>query len=198
MHPAKHRFQNDVERYALAARMVTHGVRLKTICWWTGITRWRVKELYRAHAEQTDEKTCVRHRGPTPARAAIFLRNSVIRDESGALAALCMALGGIPTRPVGNAFREVPTPGRGEILCRAYEMYRGVVGSTSLTLENTLLLAVMIADGKELSLGRCASCRASIVHKPYASGGVYLCTECESRRGRARGIKDLFINSAPP
>lgn len=180
MRVPKRRYRNDLQRYALAARMVVHEVRTETIRRWSGLSEGRVRQLYRAYARERDDQRTVRHRGPAPNRPTFFLRSAQNRHDAGALAALCSALGAIPPQPVPNARRELPSVQRGELLCRAYELFRDLVGSTTITLEHTLLLAVAISQGTELKLGNCSECGGALIYQPYASAQIPPCKFCRT------------------
>ncbi|HVA19301.1 MAG TPA: hypothetical protein VMU55_03925 [Solirubrobacteraceae bacterium] len=168
MRVSEQRYHNDILRYALAARMVSHEARTRTIRRWSGVSEGRVRELYRAYAREKGDRYAVRHRGPSPRQAAFFLRTAQIRSEAAALAALCSLLGVVPTQPLANARRELPSARRGELLCRAYEMFQRFAGTSQITLEHAVLLVTAVAQGTRLRLGHCVHCGGAIVFDPLS------------------------------
>ena len=180
MRVTKSRYHNQVQRYALAARMVAHEVRTDTICRWSGLSEGRVRELYRAFARERGDRRTVRHRGPAPKQPAFFLRTAQVCREAGALAVVCATLGVLPEQPLPNAPHELPGLQRGELLCRAYEMFKGLVGASTITLEHTLLLAIAIAQGTQLTLGHCQCCGGAVIFHPHGSARSPACKQCQA------------------
>lgn len=161
----KRRDPTEILRYTLAARMVAHEARTRTIQRWSGVSAGRIRELYRAHADENGGCP-VRHRGPPPSQVAFFLQTARRRSESAALAALCSVLGVMPTHPPVNVKKDLPNFRRGALLVQAYEAYRSLVGSTDFTLEHAVLLVTELVQGTELALGHCLHCGGVIVLDP--------------------------------
>ncbi|MGH8254607.1 MAG: hypothetical protein ACRET0_00125 [Steroidobacteraceae bacterium] len=170
MRAIKRRYEKEIQCLSLAARMVAHEARTQTIRRWSGVSEARVRELYRAYARERGDRYAVRHRGPAPRQPAYFLRTAHIRGDAGALAALCSLLEVIPPQPMPNARRELPNLPRGELLCRAYEMFTEMVGESDLTLEHAALLVTAIAQGTQLRIGHCVHCGGAIVFDPGELG----------------------------
>lgn len=180
----KRQYGEEVQRYALAARMVTHQVRTVTIRRWTGLSEGRVRQLYRLYLRESGERGPRRLRGPAPTRAAYFLRNARARDEAGALAAVCLAVGSNAAQPIFTTRRSFPNVRAGEQICHAYEMFCTLVGSTDYSLEHALLLTCMLAEGTQLRLARCHFCGGAMVVIPHEVAGRVVCKGC--RRGAAK------------
>lgn len=177
MYVPKHRYHDEVRRYALAVRLVSNGVRPKVVRQWTRLSAWRVKELYIVRSQQVERDELIRLRGPAATTPTTFLRNPRTRDEAGALCAIGVMLGGMSAIAMPNARRDFPTLERGEILCNAYDMFLRAVGDSSFTLEHALQLAYMISQG-ELKLGNCIGCNAAIVFGADTPEKKQKCSEC--------------------
>jgi hypothetical protein len=166
MRPPKRSYDTEILRISLAKKMVRHEARTRTIQRWCGLTEGRIRELYRSFARDQGSRYAVRHRGPTPRQPGLFLRTTHIRSEAAALAGVYGLLQIIPTRPLANVRRELPTLQRCDQLLRAYESFLSLVGSTEISLEQAVLLLMAVAQGTELRLGHCVQCGAAIVFDP--------------------------------
>lgn len=199
MRTTKRRYQKEIQCLSLAARMVAHEARTQTIRRWSGVSEARVRELYRAYARERGARYAVRHRGPAPRQPAFFLRTAQIRGDAGALAALCCRLEVIPPRLMANARRELPSVHRGELLCRAYEMFTEMVGQSDITLEHAALLVIAIAQGTQLRIGHCVHCGGAIVFDPGEIGrrACRHCCEEEQHATRQAGEAETPADSAP-
>lgn len=105
-----------------------------------------------------------------------------MRDESAALGGLCALLGVVPTKPLSNARRELPSLSRGERLCFTFEFYRHLVPASEVTLEHFVLLATALAQGTEVEMIPCVHCGGIMVveRHPVARRG---CDYCSRSRG---------------
>lgn len=166
MRPPKRRYDTEMLRISLAKRMVTHEARTRTIQRWCGLSEGRIRELYRSWAHDKGVRYAVRHRGPTPRQPALFLRTTQIRSEAAAFAALCGLFEIMPSRPLSNVRRELPTLQRCDLLLRAYETFLSLIGSTEISLEQAVLLLTAVTQGTELRLGHCVHCGAAILFDP--------------------------------
>jgi hypothetical protein len=173
----KHLYHSDLQRYALAARMVQHEARLATIRRWTGLSVGRVQELYQTYGSDKGPPRTARHRGLAPRQPALFLRTAHLRNEAAAFVALCCLFEIIPPRPVPNARRELPDLRRGELLCLAYEMYRSFVSPSEITLDHAALLVIAIAQGTQLRMAHCTCCGGVILFNPLDSSRR-ICSYC--------------------
>src|SRR5690348_9976044 len=107
MRITKRRYHTELLRLIVAARMVQHEARTKTICRWSGVSEVRVRELYRACWADRGREHARRPRGPPPHQPAIFLRTAPIRNEAAALAVLCGLLDITPGRFQAQTPREI-------------------------------------------------------------------------------------------
>jgi hypothetical protein len=190
-------YHTDLLRYTLAARMVGHEARTDTIMRWSGLTEARVRELYRSYESDSGNRKAVRHRGPAPRQPAFFLRSAQMRTEAAALAAVCSILGVVPPRTLPNAHRELPNFRRGELLCRAYEMYRSLVGASELTLEHAALLVIAIAQATELRLGRCLHCGSAMVFDALGTSRLVCGHCCHEERLEAQAPLTAGLPAGP-
>jgi hypothetical protein len=110
-----------------------------------------------------EETLASRRRGPSPQSLAFFFGTARSRSESAAVVGLCYLLGVLPSEPVANPRRELPSVWRGQKLCVAYEMYLELVPQTVMTLEHVVLLIMTVALGHEFQVGHCISCGGVIV-----------------------------------
>lgn len=172
------RYRRDLARYSLALRMLSHEARLHTIVEWTGLSRSYVRRLYTSYAR---EHTAIRgagRRGPSPCSVYRVLNSGRWRAEAAAVVGVCYMYDVIPTKRVRNARTVLPTPERGERLCRAFEMYRSVLPESGFDFEELVFLVMTVAQGSEIRVNRCEKCGAVILAGRY-TGGYWHCTHCE-------------------
>jgi len=175
----ENRYNRDVQRLNLALRMIAHKARTNMICEWTGLPYERVRKLCRTYAPTHSNGGKDRNRGPSPHLIGRFLGSARGRLEAAALVSVCLALDVVPAKPVANARREVPGVVRGERLCKAFEMYSTLVPDSTVTIEQVALLVLAVAEGVEVGVGHCDTCRAVILHDPYGIGQWH-CTHCSA------------------
>jgi hypothetical protein len=159
------RYARDLRRYNLALRLIALEARTQTICTWTGLSDERIRNLCHSYAKS---ERAVRHRGPSPNRAGIFLRSIRMRNEGAALGGLFRMLDVAPTEAMSNARRDLPSVARGERLCNAYDLYRRIVIDTSITIEHAVMLAMAISQTGELLLTTC-QCGCAILIDRFGS-----------------------------
>jgi hypothetical protein len=157
------RYGRDLRRYNLALRLIRHEARTHTICDWTGLTEQRVGSIRRGEFSSKPAAAPPRHRGPSPRLVVRFLRATRLGVEAATAAGLCRTLGVLPSHRLANAVRTLPTLGRGERLCEAFERYREFIPRSNMTLEGLVLLLTALAQGDELYLGNCGNCGGVIV-----------------------------------
>jgi predicted RNA-binding Zn-ribbon protein involved in translation (DUF1610 family) len=172
-----HRYNRDLQRYNLALRMIAHAARTHTICDWTGLPDDRIRNLYQSYYHEHGKNHARRRRGPSPQSLAFFFGTARSRSESAAVVGLCYLLGVLPSEPVANPRRELPSVWRGQKLCVAYEMYLELVPQTVMTLEHVVLLIMTVALGHEFQVGHCISCGGVIVID-RSSLRRWSCTHC--------------------
>jgi len=154
------RYARDMRRYDLARRMIEHEARTTTITAWTGLTRYRVQNLFR----QDGLGANTRHRGLSPFQPRFFVRSAEIECESAALAAIELQMQIIET----TGAKWLPTLAVGERLVAAFEMYCSLVPSPRISLEHAFLLAKELTLGTSLKLNRCTACRGLMIVDVFA------------------------------
>ncbi|MEZ5512467.1 MAG: hypothetical protein R3F58_01185 [Steroidobacteraceae bacterium] len=157
------RYNRDLRRYNLALRMIAHEARTHTICEWTGLPDERIRKLHASYFVDQGDAKAARRRGPSPQRLGFFLQSARNRSEAAAFVGLCYLLRALPAETLGNARRELPGIERGERLCQAYEMYRGLVPDSPISFEHAVLLIMTVAQGHEFQVGNCMVCGGVVV-----------------------------------
>lgn len=173
------RYHRDWLRFHVALRFIRLEARTRTIRLWTGLSDDRIRKLYRSYLADCRERPLARHRGKSPQRIALFLRSMRMRQESALLASMCRLLGALPARPAPGLALTLPSLGRAELLCQAYEIYRGLVGEPLLGFEHAVFLLNSLARGEELTCGTCSDCHALLVIDRWSlrAARCLLCTE---------------------
>jgi hypothetical protein len=161
-------------RSGLARRLISHGVRTRTISGLTGLSRSRLATLRRRLMVPEDS----RRRGPPRSSLDVFLRNPRARTEGAALAALCAVFNSpIAGFPAGVP-EQLTALDRCEQLCEIYEAYRACYPRSQVQLEEMILLRKSLADAYVIELGKCRRCRALIlIHRFDASQRT--CWQCD-------------------
>jgi hypothetical protein len=91
------------------------------------------------------------------------MRTGRARQEAALLASLCRLLGALPRGPAPELARSLPCLARGELLCQAYEAYRGLIPEALITFEHAVFLVTTLVRGDELILGGCRDCGAALI-----------------------------------
>jgi hypothetical protein len=172
------RVGRELKRYVVAARMVSHEARTQTICAYTGLTREKTKTLRKGWNVGTKR----RHRGPSPTSLKAFFRSARVQNEASCIAAYCRILGAVTVQRIENAVRFFPNLTRGERLCDVFEAYRTLFPKSELNFEQTVLIAVGLAQGDVIELDRCSSCPRTTLIDRLAIGGRFCC-DCRSSEG---------------
>jgi hypothetical protein len=176
MRVSENRYTRDLRRIHLAERMIRHEVRTQSICAWTGISDERVRNLCRSY--DGNWTGAPRHRGHAPKVFTAIMRTSLMRCEASAIAGLVRALRLIPDEPVPNARKTLPSVELGERLCHAFELYKLVVPTAKLSMDQLILLVLTLAEGAELEVGHCSRCHAALL-LDRLGGGRRLCETCK-------------------
>ena len=184
------RYCRDRRRYDLALRLIVHEARTRTICVWTGLSPQRVRSFVRSYGSDHGTPLAPRHRGASPTQPSYFLRAKVC-GEAIAVVGLCLMSEALPSRRMPNAHRELPGLHYGEKLCYVYELYGKAIPEPKLTLEHVLLLALLLAQGEQLQIARCAQCSELMLIDPLALARR-LCVSCKARVPRA-----IILDAAP-
>lgn len=172
------RIGRDLRRYQLAMRLITHEARTGTICDWTGLTRERLKSLRREWGVPPES----RHRGPSPTSLSVFFRSPRARSEASVIAMLCRMMGAVSSVRIPDAARFLPSLDRGERLCDAFEAFRAYVPESPIEFEQVVLLALALAQGDALELGRCKNCEGLILIDRLAVSRS-VCSYCRRNAG---------------
>ena len=65
--------------------------------------------------------------------------------------------------PAPEMARALPGLARGELLCQAYQAYRGLVPDGMISFEHAVFLLTTLVLGDELTLGGCRDCGATLL-----------------------------------
>jgi hypothetical protein len=180
------RYTRERLRFHVALRFIRLEARTQTIRRWTGLTDDRIRKLYRSYLTE-GPRLLPRHRGKSPHRAALFLRSTRARRDSALLASLCRLLGALPERR-GAEGALLPSLRRAQLLCQAYETYRGLVPDGLLSFEHAVFLLSTLAGGNELTCSHCRDCRALVVIDRWSLSPA-LCELCSSELLEARSAR---------
>jgi hypothetical protein len=167
----------NLRREEVAARMVLHQARPQTICAFTGLTHERTKSIRKAMKVGSKR----RHRGPSPSSLRAFFRSARTHNEASCIALYCRFRQAVPAERMENAARFFPSLTRAERLCDVHEAYRTIFPRSELELEQTILIAIGLAQGDLIELRTCATCPRTILIDRLAPG-EHLCSRCGSER----------------
>src|ERR1700729_560601 len=157
------RYSRDRLRFDIALQFIRHEARTHTIRAWTGLSDDRIRKLYRSYLCDCRGAPLARHRGKSPQQVAYFMRTGRARQEAALLASLCRLLGALPLGPAPELERSLPCLARGELLCQAYEAYRGLIPEGMISFEHAVFLVTTLVRGDELILGGCRDCSAVLI-----------------------------------
>jgi hypothetical protein len=171
------RYGRERARMELALRFLTHEARTQTIRAWTGLSDDRIRKLYRSYLSHA-RRYLPRHRGKSPHQIAYFSRSLRLQEETALLASLLSLLGVVPAplppptgtdaaAPDGHAPGALPGLTRGELLCQAFEAFRGYLPSAQISFEHAVFLAGALVRGDQLRLGGCADCGSLMVTERF-------------------------------
>jgi hypothetical protein len=157
------RYSRDRRRFEIALRFIQLEARTHTIRAWTGLSDDRIRKLYHSYLSESRAAPLVRHRGKSPQQAGFFMRTARARQESALLASVCRLLGALPRAPAPDMVRALPSLARGELLCQAYSVYRGLIPEGLISFEHTVYLLTALVRGDELVLSSCRDCYAALI-----------------------------------
>jgi len=157
------RYSRDRQRFDVALQLIRHEARTHTIRAWTGLSDDRIRKLYRSYLCDSPGPSLIRHRGKSPQQVAFFMRTARARQEAALLASLCRLLGALPGDPAPELVRALPSLARAELLCQAYEAYRGLIPEALISFEHAVFLLTTLVRGEELVLGACRDCDAALI-----------------------------------
>src|SRR5262249_41203945 len=157
------RYSRERLRLELALRFLRHEARTQTIRAWTGLSDDRIRKLYRSYMSHAPHYL-PRHRGKSPNQIAYFSRSLRMQEETAVLGSLLSLVGVVPAQSAAaDAGQTLPSVGRGELLCGAFEIYRALIPSSQISFEHAVFLATALTRADLLRLGRCADCGSLIV-----------------------------------
>jgi hypothetical protein len=157
------RYSRDRLRFDIAVQFIRHEARTHTIRAWTGLSDDRIRKLYRSYLCDPQCARPTRHRGKSPQQVAFFMRTVRARQEAALLASLCRLLGALPLSAAPELARSLPCLARGELLCQAYDAYRGLIPEGLISFEHAVFLLTALVRGDELVLGACRDCGAALI-----------------------------------
>src|SRR5580658_2329386 len=157
------RYSRDRSRFDIAVQFIRHEARTHTIRTWTGLSDDRIRKLYRSYLCESHGTPLTRHRGKSPQQVAFFMRSGRARQEAALLASLYQLLGALPQAPAPQLARSLACLTRGELLCQAYEAYRGLIPEGLISFEHAVFLLTTLVRGDELILGACRDCGAALI-----------------------------------
>jgi hypothetical protein len=179
------RYSRDRLRFDIAVQFIQHEARTRTIRAWTGLSDDRIRKLYRSYLRDWRGPRLTRHRGKSPQQVAFFMRTGRARQEAALLASLCRLLGALPPLPAAPELaRSLPGLARGELLCQAYEAYRGLVPEAVISFEHAVFLLTTLVLGEELILGGCRDCGAALLVDRWSLRAPR-CPLCDADHARA-------------
>ena len=91
------------------------------------------------------------------------MRSARVRHEAALLASVCRLLGALPQAAAPEMVRSLPCLARGELLCQAFEVYRGLMPEGLISFEHAVFLLTTLVRGDELVLGGCRDCSATLI-----------------------------------
>jgi hypothetical protein len=157
------RYSRDRTKFDIALQFIRHEARTRTIRMWTGLSDDRIRKLYRSYLCDSPATRLIRHRGKSPQQAGFFMRTARARQEAAQLASLCCLLGALPSGPAPDMVKALPCLVRGELLCQAYSVYRGLVPESLISFEHAVFLLTALVRGDELILSGCRDCAAVLI-----------------------------------
>ena len=163
----------------LAWRMLMHGARTRTVSQWSGISERRVRALVQRYTSPSDGDV-KRPRGKSPYRVEALLRSPVLRTEGAVFAQTCSAASYLNLHSDSGRELHLPDIAGGEKLCTAYEAFKMQFPSSSLTIEQALLVLTALARADELALTQCPQCSAPML-LDRLSTRHHRCHRCSSR-----------------
>jgi len=174
-------------QFELALRMIGHEARTRTIRECTGLSDDRIRKLYGRYFRDRSGSRVRRRRGKSPQQVAHFVKNARNQLEATTLVALFCTSLLLRVDPARRLHPCWPRPDveYGHRLCRAYETYRLLHPTATLSFEWAWNLLQNISKNDELYLAACAYCGSPYVQDSYALDTA-TCPSCELASGRSR------------
>ena len=124
----ENRFEREMRRAHLVARMLFHEARTGTIAAWTGASHEQVRKIARSTRETPSGRAQVRHRGQSPKQLAYFFRSALIGSHAAVLGFLFEHTGALPHEDRAAPEKLFRCVSRAEQLCEAFDAYRAMIG----------------------------------------------------------------------
>jgi hypothetical protein len=156
------RYDRERSSLDLALNFLRHEARTQTIRSWTGLSDDRIRNLYRSYIRRGGNFV-PRHRGKSPHQVAYFMRSHRVQWESAQLASLLSLFGVLPAQPSPALAAALPSVGRGEKLCNAFEQFRATLPTSQISFEHSVFLATALTRGDQLKLTSCRECGGMLV-----------------------------------
>ena len=156
------RYRQHQRMWDLAWRMLAHDARTGTVSQWTGLSERRVRALVQRYTSPSDTDV-KRPRGKSPYKIDALLRPPLLRAEAALFAQTCIDANYFNLEAIPGPEVALPDVDRGEELCAAYEAFKAHFPSSSLTIEQALLVLTALARGDEVALKQCPQCSAPML-----------------------------------
>jgi hypothetical protein len=197
------RYSRDRSRFDIAMQFIRLEARTHTIRTWTGLSDDRIRKLYRSYLCDSPATPLIRHRGKSPQQISFFMRTGRARQEAAMFASLCRLVGILPEAPAPELIKALPSLGRGELLCQAYNVYRDMVPQAFISFEHAVFLLTALVRGDELIMSGCRDCSAVLIIDRWSLRSMR-CAQCSphgpserttlggaaSLAGAQRGLQD--------
>ena len=148
-------------------QLIKLGARTGTISRWTGIAERRVRALQQSYGSHVPgaagSPQPKRPRGQSPYRIERLLHSLQQQQYATCFARHCKNAGVIPAVRLADVDRMLPGVERGELLCSAYESFQHDFPSSSLSIEQAVLLLTELVRGEEIGMGVCGQCGSCMI-----------------------------------
>jgi Flagellar transcriptional activator (FlhC) len=149
------RYDRDRLRLSLAYRLIGYEARTHTIQHCTGLSADRIRKLFRDYVRTQPDLPIRRRRGKSPRQMEFFRRSAALEMEAATVASLLRAFA-LLTCP---ALLQRPTLDEVARFCDAYDTFRCLCPTTSISFEHAWYLRHALAQHDEYELAHCPDCR---------------------------------------
>ena len=177
------RYQNELDKFDLAIRMIRHEARTGTIRSCTGFTEDRIRKIHATYFREGGDVR--RRRGKSPRQIGRFVSTARSQTEATLLACLFCCAGAIRLndrkQPLSNHPNDRVTVGLR--VCQAFEVYRRVHPDPRLSFEWAWNLYHALVESRELCFAWCDGCQGIYIQDTYALD-YRRCPICELKDAR--------------